>query len=425
MTQRHLTRRRFLQRTAAVAGAVALPTIVPRHVLGSPLAPPPSETLTRAVIGVGGKGSTHIAKNEPGGPYRTLAVCDVDQRHLDAAVKQAGEPCRGYADYRAVLDRKDIDVIYIATPPHWHSLISIHAAQAGKDIYCEKPMTRFIAEGRAVVEAVARYGRVFHIGTGGRYNARRLRKLVSSGLLGSPLLVRMGTPRYNWKVKEWSGKTDQKAAAPPAHVDWDLWQGPAPESHFFAHRMHGSFRGYWDYDGGGFSDMGAHYFDPIQYAIGADATGPVAIEAEAPWPSHPDAVGLWGRIVYTFADGTVIRCQSGEWGQYPDEKDAPLLEGPRGKYWSDQRTDPPDLLEKLGAFPDPPELPRFETALRTREQPGGNAEVSHRVATILHLGNLAVRLGRKVRWDPATESVLGDDEANRWVNPPLRAPWHL
>jgi len=421
-----ISRRKFLGRTTrAAAASLGFPLVVESRILGAGGQTPPSEALTRGVIGVGGRGSGFVEKNKPGGPYRTLAVCDVDKQRLESAVAKAGEPCQGYSDYRDLIDRKDIDVVYIATPPHWHALISIQAAQAGKDIYGEKPRTRSIAEGRAVVDAVKRYRRVFHIGTGGRYGARRLRKLVSSGLLGSPIVVRMSPPRYNWKVKEWSGRTRLEPREPPPGVDWDLWLGPAPWKPFHPHRMHGSFRGFWDTDGGGFSDMGAHYFDPVQYVIGADAAGPVEIEAEAPWPAHPDAVGLWGRIVYRFSDGAVVRCTSGELEGYEPEKDAPFIEGPKGKLLADQKTDPPDLFEKLNDFPEPPALVNFETALRTREEPGGNAEVSHRVATILHLGNLAIRLGRKLRWDPMKERILDDEEANRWVNPPLRAPWHF
>jgi predicted dehydrogenase len=426
MSAKGFSRRGFLQRTAgAIAGGIAAPAVVSSRVLGLEGKTPPSDVITRGVIGAGGRGSGFVLKNEPGGPYRTLAVCDVDEGRLKSAVAKAGEPCRGYRDFRDLLDRKDIDVVYIATPPHWHSLISVLAAQSGKDIYCEKPMTRFIREGRAVADAVKRYGRIFHIGTGGRYGERRLRKLVSSGLLGSPLLVRMGRPRYNWKVKEWSGRIDLKPRDPPADLDWNLWLGPAPWKPYHPHRVHGSFRGYWDYDGGGFSDMGAHYLDPVQYVIGADATGPVEIEAEAPWPAHPDAVGLWGRITYRFEDGTVVRCTSGEWGSYESEEGLPFIEGPLGKLHGGTRTDPPDLFDKLSRYPDPPALVEFETALRTRQEPGGNAEASHRVATMLHLGNLAIRLGRKLRWDPVKEEFPNDPEANRWVDPPMRPPWRL
>ncbi len=430
--RKNMRRRDFLKTCGVGAGALAIPYLLPSGALSQPS---PNEATVRAVVGVGGRGGGLLGdllnRFKTNRDVRIAAVCDVDTERREGAANRAqtaGADCQGYADFREILDRKDIDVVTIATPPHWHAPIAIAACQAGKDVYCEKPMTKFIHEGRAVVEAVERYGRVFHIGTFGRYGARDLRKLVASGLLGSPLLVRMNAAHYagsgGWKIRMWSGRTDLAPEPVRAGLDWNLWLGPAPAKPFTMHRCFGSFRGYWDYDGGGFSDMGAHYFDPVMYFLGYDDTGPTEIEAVAPWPAHPDAVGMWETITYKFADGNVIRCNSGEWGQV-DPPDLPFIEGPKGKVFHDMKTDPPDLFGQLGNVPEPPPMIDFDTALRTRRQPGGNAAVSQRVATMLHLGNIAIRLGRKVRWDPAREQFVGDDEANRFVNPPMRAPWHL
>ena len=426
--RKKIERRDFLRACGVGAGAIALPYILPSGALSQPSA---NEVTTRAVIGVGGRGSSLLGellnRLRDQRDLRVAAVCDVDTGNRERAADRAqtaGADCESYADFREVLDRKDIDVVYIATPPHWHALISIAAAQAGKDIYCEKPMTKFIHEGRAVQEAVARYGRVWHIGTFGRYGARHYRKLIASGLLGSPIKVNLQRARYNFKVREWSGRTDLTPEPVPEGLDWNLWLGPAPLKPYHPHRCFGSFRGYWDYDGGGFSDMAAHYFDPIVYFMGYDNTGPVEIEARALWPAHPDAVGMWETIIYKFADGNIIRCNSGEWGE-ADPPDLPFIEGPKGKVLDDDRTDPPGLFDQLGDVPEPEPLIDFETALRTRETPGGNAEASQRVATILHLGNIAIRLGRKVEWDPVKERFVNDDEANRFVNLPMREPWHL
>ena len=424
---KQIKRREFLTKCGLGAGTLAIPYFLPSSVW----AQSPNDVTARALIGCGGMGNAHLGgllkrQNEQK-DIRLVAVCDVDSDRLNAAVKRcadAGVEVKGYKDFRDVLDRPDIDVVYVVTPPHWHALIEIAAAQAGKDVYGEKPMTRFIHEGRAVVEAINRYGRVFHIGTAGRYGSRGWRKLIASGALGTPLLVRMNKHKYNFKVREWSGRTDLQPQDPPANLDWNFWLGPAPVKPYHPHRCHGSFRGYWDYDGGGFSDMAAHFFDPIQYMIGADATGPTQIEAKAPWPTHPDAVGMWETITYKFADGTVVRCNSGEWGE-SDPPEAAWIEGPKGKVFNDGKTDPPDLLDAVDNVPDPPPMIDFETALRVRQQPGGNAEVAHRIATILHLGNLAIRLGRKLQWDPAQEQFVGDEEANRFVNLPVRAPWQL
>jgi myo-inositol 2-dehydrogenase/D-chiro-inositol 1-dehydrogenase len=427
MSIRKFTRRRFLSASASVVGTLA---IVPRHVLGAG-ATPPSETITRGVVGTGGQGmGAHVTVNEEGKTPRTLAVCDVDKKHLAAALKKTARACEGYSDFRQMLDRKDLDTIHIATPPHWHSLICIAAAQAGKDILCEKPLTRFIREGQAVIDAVERYGRVLQIGTYGRFGAQKLRKLFASGLLGSPVTVRV-SPRtgYNWKVKEWSGKTSYKPEPVPPELDYDFWLGPAPFKPYFWHRVHASFRGYWDYDGGGLSDMGQHYLDPLQYALGKDETGPVEIEAYAP-PAHPDACGLWGRVSLKYDDGTMLIFESGEWGDVePDEVGKYFVIGPKGKivgnYGSAKGSQPAELIEQANRFPDLPPLVNFETAVKTRRQPGGNASVSHRSVSLLHLSNIAIRLGRKLTYDPVKQEFPGDDQANRLVDLPMRAPWHV
>ncbi|HID06261.1 MAG TPA: Gfo/Idh/MocA family oxidoreductase [Armatimonadetes bacterium] len=427
---RKLSRREFIAKSVGgVFGAFAIPAIVPSHALGKSGRTPPSEISVRAVIGVGGRGTSLLRSLLQREDVRVVAVCDVDRNHLARALKvakDAGAKCDGYTDYRYILDRDDVEVVYIATPPHWHALQCIHAAEAGKDIYCEKPMTRFIHEGRVVADTVKRYGVIFHIGTFGRYGARNLRKLIMSGLLGAPIVVNMNRHKYNWKVRQWSGRTDLTPQPIPANLDWDMWLGPAPWKPYHPHRCHGSFRGYWDYDGGGFTDMGSHYFDPVMYFLGFDVNcpGPVEVEADAPWPAHPDAVGMWGTITYKFGDGTIIRCNSGEWGK-SDPPDIPWIEGPKGKVFMDGRTDPPDLFKQLERYPDPPPMLSWEEALKVRQQPGGNAEVSHRVSTILHIGNIAIRLGRKVVWDPEAEQFIGDDDANRFVNIPYRSPWHL
>jgi len=430
MAAKNITRRKFLR--GAGAGAAVF-TIVPRHVLGGTGYTPPSEVITRAVVGTGGRGTgAHVTVNREDKPPVTLAVCDVDEQHLNRAKKKAGRSCDAYTDFRRVMERKDIDTIHIATPPHWHALVCIAAAEAGKDILCEKPLTKFIHEGRAVINAVNRYGRVLQLGTYGRFGkyhrfgpSKDLRKLIASGLLGSPVIVRVSKSQgFNWKVKQWSGKTNLTPQPVPSVLHYDMWLGPAPYKPYHRDRVHSKFRGYWDYDGGGLADMGQHYLDPVQYFLGKDDTSPVETEATAPWPPHPDAVGMWGRVTMKYEDGTTIVLESGEWGQ-KEKGNLPFLEGPKGKVFSYYKTDPRGLFEKLRAYPDPPKMIGFQEAVRTRKQPGGNAEVAHRSATLLYLANIAIRTGRKLRWDPVRERFVGDDEASRFVNIPMRAPWHL
>jgi predicted dehydrogenase len=421
MSQARISRRQFIGGAAAAAAL----TIVPRHVLGGQGAKPPSEVVTQGTVGTGGQGMSHVAENKPTEPPRQLAVCDVDKRRLENALKKAGSPCEGYADFRRVMDRKDIDIIRIATPPHWHALVSIAAIQAGKDVLCEKPMTRFIAEGQAVADAARQYGRIFQIGTYGRFGSRGYRKLIASGILGTPVTVRISPKTgYNWKVKEWSGRPHLDPQPVPPELDYDMWLGPAPCKPYHPHRVHGSFRCYWDYDGGGLADMGQHYLDGPQYFLGKDGTSPAEIEAAAPWPPHPDAVLVWGRVTLKYDDETTLIFESGEWGD-AEPGDQPFIEGPKGKVFKGDRTEPAGLMQQLGALPEPEGMVGFEEGVRMRRQPGGNADASHRCASLMHLANIAIRLGRKLRYDPAKQQFINDEEANRFVNIPMRAPWHL
>lgn len=424
------TRRQFIQ-SAFVAGASFY--IVPRHVLGGPGYTAPSDVITRAVIGTGGMGMAgHVLPNEPGKPPVTLAVCDVDYNHLSQAMKKAGPGCEAYTDWRRVLERRDIDTIHIATPPHWHALMGIAAAQCGFDILSEKPFTRTIAEGRAYRDAVHRYGRILQINTYNRFGnyyqygaTSRLKKLVNSGLLGGPLTVRVTAANgFNWKIKMWSGRTDLVPQSVPAELDYDMWLGPAPHKPYHPHRVHQSFRGYWDYDGGGLADMGQHYLDAVQYFLGHDDTSPVEIWSDAEWPQSPDAVNLWSSVHLRYANGDTIILGSGEWGS-GDPEGLPVLEGPNGKVYDNYRTDPPGLFDQLGNIPDPPELLDFETALKTRRKAGGNEQVSHRSCTLVNLANIAIRTGRKLRYDPVLEVFENDEEANRLVEQPMRPPWRL
>ena len=428
MPANYISRRELL--TAAAAGVAF--SVVPRHVLGGPGRKAPSNVLTRGTIGTGGQGMGHVVANAPDSPPAQRAVCDVDRNHLVLALQKAGPPCEGYGDFRRVLDRRDIDVVHIATPPHWHALITIAAMQAGKDVFCEKPMTRFIREGQAVSDAARRYGRIVMHNTYGRGGWQQMRKLVASGILGTPVAVYLGPATgYGFKVRQWSGRHHLEPQAVPPELDYDLWLGPAPPKPYHPHRVHGSFRGYWDYDGGGLTDMGQHWIDPVQYFLGKDDTGPVEVRTAAPWPAHPDACGLWGRIVLTYADGTTVTLASGEWGG-PEPENPPFIAGPNGKVFRGIRgnytTHPPDLFDRLAGYADPPQLIRFDEAVRTRSRAPGekpNAEEAHRSASLLHLANISIRTGRTLRWDPAVQQVLGDAEVNSLVDVPMRAPWHL
>jgi len=392
-----------MQGTAAGVAAV---TIVPRNVLGMGEAPP-SEEFGGALIGCGGRGRGTVGCLGPG--VRMLAQCDVK-------FKGKSDDEKLYTDYRRLLERKDIDVVAIATHPGWHALISIAAMEAGKDVVCEKPMSRFIAEGRAVAEAEKRFGRVFQIERKGGYRPNKTRKIFESGLLKNcdSVYVRKG----GFKVKQWSGKVRYEVQPVPEWLDFDMYCGPAPLRPYQGHRFGGTHRGYWDYEGGGLSDMAHHHLHSFAYQYGRDLTAPVEITPHAP-PAHPECCGMWGWCELKYADGFTLVLDSGEWDKPYAQKPRNLGEGDLLNMLSEEDR------KKLDDMPEPESLPMFPEAIRKRSPTASNAERSQRVATIYHLANVAFRCGRPLKFDPGTEQVIGDEEANRLVNQPTRAPWRL
>lgn len=399
-----LSRRRFMQGSAA---GIAAFTIVPRNVLGMGETPP-SDQIGGALIGCGGRGPGTFQCLGPN--VRRLASCDVK-------FKDRCDNKEFYTDYRLLLERQDIQVVAVATHPGWHALISIAAMEAGKDVVSEKPMTRFISEGRAVADAEKRFGRVFQVERKGGYSPNKVRKIFESGLLKKcdSVLVRPG----GFKVKEWSGKVKYELREVPPSLDWDMYCGPAPLRPFNPHRVGGTHRGYWDHEGGGLADMAHHHLHALAYQYGRDLTAPVEITPYAP-PAHPECCGMWGWCELKYADGFTLVLESTEWGErYSRQQHKNLGEAELLKMLSEEDR------KKLDEMPDPVRLPFFEEAIRTRSLTGGNAERSHRVATIYHLANVAFRCGRPLQFDPVTEQIVGDEEANRLVNPPLRAPWRL
>ena len=409
-------RRKFLKTSAASAASFQ---IVPRHVIGGQGHTPPSETYGAALIGCGGRGPGTYESMVRKLPATLVAACDVQKTRVDGYIKRKNPEAKGYNDFRRLLENPDIDLVAIATPPHWHALISIAAAEAGKDVFCEKPMTRFIAEGRAVVEAFNRYKRVFQIGTNGRFGAyksrtsRTIHKIMRSGLLKPNSCVHI--KKGGLKLNQWSGKPGLKPQIPSEDLDWDLYCGPSPLKPFVTDRVGGTHRNYWDYEGGGMCDMGQHHFDPQQWIYGKDDTSPVKIEAFAP-PAHPDVTGMWAWVELTYSDGFTFVMDSAEWGPGYDKK--------ASKQVSLSQLSEEDQ-QKIAAMPDPAPLLSFAEAVKQRKQAGGHPEAAHRAACILHLANIAIRLGRKLQYDPEKEQFVGDDEANRFVNVPMRSPWHL
>jgi len=421
----NFNRRSFLK----TAGGCAAFTIVPAHVLRSETAP--SNQITRALLGFGGIAQSDAHLGFKGS--RLIALCDPDAKHVENGIAKAEQ--HGYGkvfacrDFREILARPDVDVAHICTPPHWHGLMSVMAAEAGKDVWCEKPMTRTIGEGRRVMEAMKANNRVFRLNTwfrfqGGFYGFGRdvkpIKKVVENRLLGWPLKVVVGeTTGFSLKFN-WSGLTNVKPEPVPETFDYDLWLGPAPFKPYHPHRTHGTFRGYWDYDGGGLGDMGQHYLDPVQYLLEKDHTSPIKIEIDG-LPQHPDAVGSFNSITLTYADGCQIVLAGDD-----AMTGAPFLEGPKGKLWPQMRSDIPNLESILNELPEPrAQQTDFMESVRLRRPFALNEQNGFRSATIVNLALVSMRLGRGFAFDPDKLCAVTDPAADKFIYQQMRDKWAI
>jgi len=247
-----------------------------------------------------------------------------------------------------------------------------------------------------------------------------IKKLVESGLLGWPLTVTVSkTTGFDWKFY-WVGKTKLEVQPVPEELDYDRWLGPAPFKPYNVHRVHQTFRGYWDYDGGGLGDMGQHYIDPIQYFLGKDETSPIAVEVDAE-QQHPDACGTFRKLTFTYEDGCKIILD----GEAKDPS-AAYIEGPKGKLFAGFKSDIPNLKEKLAMMPDPaPQVTNFLESVRERTPFALNESNGFRSCTIINMGKIALQLGRNLKLNPDTQEFINDEEANRLINPAMRSPWTI
>ena len=417
------------------APEAAAPYVVPASVLGGSGRPAPSDRLTLGLIGLGSMGMRHLEGFCQHDGCRITAVCDVDAGRCRAGAAAVNRHyrdtgCAACADFRQLLGRRDLDTVCIAVPDHWHAVISIAACRAGKDVYGEKPLALTVAEGRAIVRAVSRYGRVWETGSWQR-STRQFRfacELVRNGRIGTLKRVEVGIG-LGFRINP------QPAMPVPPGFDYDMWLGPAPPAPYTEKRCHWTFRWILDYSGGQPTDWGAHHVDIAHWGMDADEAGPVTVEGRGEFPTD----GLFNAPVrYSFdcqyPNGLTMRVAGND-----------VL--PQGVRWigekgcvhvtrSGLKTQPANLVKaRLG--PDELHLPRpagdnrqghrhdFLHCVRTRGRTMSPVEVDHNSAVVCHLGNIAMLLGRKLRWDAAAERFIDDDEANRMLSRPMRPPWTL
>ena len=407
MTKRHgqLDRRAFLKRTATVAGAaVAVPYVITSDALGAAGRPAASDRIVMGAIGVGGRGSGNMRGFMGAGEVQMVAICDVvkskrDANKARADQKYGNKDCTAYKDFRELVARPDIDAVCIGTPDHWHALTSIAAMRNGKDVFCEKPMTLTIAEGRQMVRTARRYGRVFSCGSQrvlGDYGT--LARYIRSGAIGTIREIRVGV----WGPSKPAHFPGQPV---PPGLDWDMWLGPAPWVPFNSKLL--NFRPWRDYSGGGMTDWGGHKFGAAIFAMDLQETGPVAV-----FPPDKDHKHL----TYVYADGMKM---------YHDEKHDITYFGDSGTASRRQMGKPARNVTMPGYRGSGGIQGDFRHCVRTRQRPFRDVEFGHRAATVCHLGNLAYMLKRPLRWDPVKERFIDDAPANRLLDRPKRAPWTL
>ncbi len=424
-----LSRRRFLQNTAGAAALLGVaPNIIPARLLG---ADAPSKKITVGFIGVGDHGTnwnlSYYLKNTAA---KVIAVCDVDDNHLFRAKetvndRYGNEDCFATKDFREILARKDVDAVMISTPDHWHTLISLLAIQAGKDVQCEKP-TLTIREGQILSQAVRKHRKVFQTSTEDRGvpEYHRMAELVRNGRIGKLQRIEVILP------KNPTGPGDPTPQPVPKVLDYDMWLGPAPETPYTRDRVHYNFRWIQDYSGGIICDWGAHLFDTAQWANDTEHSGPVLVEGTG---THWSG-GLFNTvkdydITYHYANGVVMTCQPGN----PSIKfiGTEGWVGNRGWRAPVEASSPSILASKIGPeevhlYTNPAlEHDDFLKCVRSRKDPYFPVEIGHRVSSVCHLANLAIKLGRKLKWDPVAEQFPDDPEANRLLDRPRRKPWQL
>jgi len=429
--RQQLNRRSFLRGAMAAGTVVAAPTILPARLLGQDGQVAPSEQITVGFIGTGGHGIDRNLRMYLGQPdARVLAVCDVDRNNMARAkamvdAKYGNTDCATTGDFREVLARPDIDAVMISTPDHWHVLMSVMAVKAGKDVQCEKP-TLTIDEGKILVRTVRRYGKVFQTSTEDRAERvhHRMAELVRNGRIGKLQRIEVILP------KQPNRPGDPTPQPVPPELDYDMWLGPAPYAPYTKDRVHFNFRWIWDYSGGIICDWGTHLFDTAQWANDTERSGPVEIEGAG---THWEG-GLYNTVkdydvTYRYANGVVMTCRPGNPSIRFIGTDGWV--GNRGWLGALEASRPEILNSVIGPneihlYTNPAGEHRdFLDCVKTRKDPYFPVDIGHRVSTVCHLANIAIRLGRKLKWDPDKEWFVGDDEANRMMSRPMRSPWRL
>ncbi|MCO5053436.1 MAG: Gfo/Idh/MocA family oxidoreductase [Verrucomicrobiae bacterium] len=434
-----INRRQFLATTtlAAVAG----PSILTGYAATPKPRPAPSGRISVAMIGCGGMGRGNMGGFLNHGNCQVVAVCDVDQKHLQDAINTVNahyknQDCKGYHDYRELLARPDIDAVMIATPDHWHALVAVEAASQGKDIYGEKPLARTIAEQQAIVKAVQENQRIWQTGSWQRseQHFQYAAEIVRNGLIGKIKRVEVGLPSGYGNFAD--NKNKMGITPPPPELDYDFWSGPSLKLPYIEARVHNNWR--WNYNTGGgqLLDWIGHHCDIAHWGMDCDRSGPSEIEGYGEFPPK-DAV--WNtctkyRLTAKYPNDIEMIIAGG----HPDIRSGTKWIGTDGWVWVDRGNSLeasnkqweesrrlPDALRKVKLYESRDHIGNFLDCVKSRQPTITPVETAHHSATPGHLGLIAMLVGRKIRWDVRKEQIIGDAEASKLLTRPYRAPWNL
>jgi predicted dehydrogenase len=428
----NFSRRGFLKTTGVAAAAFAVPQILPSRLFGQSA---PSKKIAVGFIGVGNIAQGHLDTLLGFDDVRIVALADVDRAHLDAAANKINavygdKGVARHGDFRELVARPDLDAVWVCTPDHWHALAAIAAMRGGKDVYVEKPLTLTIREGRELVATARTLGRVAQTGTQQRSSKRfhDTAEFIRNSGLGKLERIDVLIPANN----KFCGAMWTPEPVPPG-LDWETWLGPAPWAPFNRQGCHYNFRFILDYAAGQVTNWGVHYIDIAQWALGMDESGPVEVEGHGEFPT----TGLFStatKVDFTcrYASGVTLRCHT----RYDGVGDGNVqFFGERG--WVDvsrsaNTASDPAMLKEIPARGGAIKIPlstnhhdNFLSCIRSRQRPISDVEFGHRTTTVCNLGNIAMQLGRKLRWDAAREEFLDDPVANRMRHRSMRAPWSL
>ncbi len=416
---------------------LGFPAIVPASALGKNGKVSPANRVTVGFIGLGWQGGSNLKSFLEDENAQVLAVCDIDADHLQKAkqtvdAKNGDNSCAAYHYYEELIARPDIDAVCLSLPDHWHAIPAIAAAKAGKDIFGEKPLAHNWAEGRAICDAVKRYGRVWQTGSWQRSiaNFRFAAELVLNGRIGKVHTVEVGLPAGHTDFAGTAGQ--EEPMPPPETLDYDRWLGPAPYAPYCVARVHKNWRWNLDYGGGQLMDWVGHHVDIAHWGLGLDNTGPLEVEGEGEFPQRGK---LWNtatryRVTAKYQQGITMVIAGGDNAIRQGTK----WIGDLGWVWVNRgglEAHPHRMLrEKFGPneihlYRSPGHAREFIQCVKSRGQTLTPCETALRSATPGFLGQIAMIIGRKIRWDPEREIILDDPDASRLLSRPMRAPWHI